>query len=81
MLTSEFCEEFINTCDGQIPFPTYDDGESYCEKHTGAIDWAYPYVEGGHFQILVHIKYDTAEMTGPVPQCWSEGLIHGHFGL
>ena len=46
-MTSEFCEELVSTCDGQITFPTYD-GESFCDKHTGGGDdyyWSYPYTE------------------------------------
>lgn len=43
-MKGSFCTEFVDACEGQIEFPTYD-GESYCEKHTGGDDdylWSYP---------------------------------------
>ena len=45
-MTNSFCSEFVDACDGQIEFPTYEDGEDYCTKHAGGGDdlyWSYPY--------------------------------------
>lgn len=49
-MKSDFCEEVVSACAGQIVFPTYDNGEDYCTKHTGGGDdlfWSYPYTECG----------------------------------
>lgn len=48
-MKSDFCEELVTACEGQLVFPTYD-GEDYCTKHTGGGDdqfWSYPYTERG----------------------------------
>ncbi|CAN0547489.1 unnamed protein product, partial [Ectocarpus sp. 12 AP-2014] len=48
-MKSEFCNELVTACDGQIDFPTYDNNTvDYCTKHTGGGDdlfWSYPYME------------------------------------
>ncbi|CAM9165509.1 unnamed protein product [Scytosiphon promiscuus] len=52
-MKSAFCEELVDACSGQVTFPTYDDGEDYCEKHTGGGDdffWSYPYDEPEIFE-------------------------------
>lgn len=46
-MKSDFCEELVGACAGQIDFPAYD-GTSYCDKHTGGgndLFWSYPYTE------------------------------------
>lgn len=46
-MKSEFCEELVAACTGQIPFPDYD-GVDYCTKHVGGdsdLFWSYPYTE------------------------------------
>lgn len=46
-MKKEFCDGFVEACDGQIIFPTYD-GEDYCTKHQGGGDdyfWSYPYTD------------------------------------
>lgn len=43
-MKSEFCEEYVEACDGEIEFQTYD-GQSFCEKHVGTDGeqlWSYP---------------------------------------
>lgn len=45
-MTSDFCEELVSACQGQIVFTTYDNGDDYCEKHVGGDTdqfWSYPY--------------------------------------
>ena len=48
-MKSDFCNELVTACAGQINFPTYDGGSvDYCTKHTGGGDdffWSYPYEE------------------------------------
>lgn len=47
-MKNDFCEELVDACQGQIPFPSYENGDDYCEKHTGgATDkyWSFPYME------------------------------------
>ncbi|CAN0441744.1 unnamed protein product [Pylaiella littoralis] len=46
-MKSDFCEELVTACAGQIIFPTYD-GKDYCTKHTGGGSdqfWSYPYTQ------------------------------------
>lgn len=47
-MKSDFCEELVSTCAGEINFPTYD-GDSYCEKHVGDSEmiWSFPIDEEG----------------------------------
>lgn len=43
-MTTDFCEEYVDECEGQISFE-----DDYCEKHTiGFTDtyWSYPYTAG-----------------------------------
>ncbi|CAN0382047.1 unnamed protein product [Pylaiella littoralis] len=54
-MTNSFCDDLISACDGQIIFPDYPDGETYCEKHTGGSGdddffWSYPYTEPEIFE-------------------------------
>lgn len=45
-MKSSFCSELVEACEGQIVFPVYDDGDTYCEKHVGGSSdkyWSYPY--------------------------------------
>ncbi|CBJ28225.1 glucose sorbosone dehydrogenase [Ectocarpus siliculosus] len=48
-MKSDFCNELLTACGGQINFPTYDNNTvDYCTKHTGGGDdffWSYPYEE------------------------------------
>ncbi|CAM9581883.1 unnamed protein product, partial [Ectocarpus sp. 8 AP-2014] len=38
-MKSDFCNELVTACAGQIDFPTYDGGSvDYCTKHTGGGD-------------------------------------------
>lgn len=48
-MKTDFCNDYVSACSGQIEFPTYGD-EDYCEKHVGSVAfgadgqlWSYPY--------------------------------------
>lgn len=56
MMKNDFCNNLVSKCEGQIIFPDYDDGDSYCDKHTGGSDntdnfWSYPYTEREYCRI------------------------------
>lgn len=43
-MKTEFCNDLVTACTGQMEFPTYD-GVSYCDKHVGDQGdqlWSYP---------------------------------------
>lgn len=48
-MKTDFCQELVAACEGQIEFPSYD-GLSYCEKHVGNNGdqiWSYPVDDEG----------------------------------
>lgn len=56
-MKNDFCEELVAECDGQVTFDTYEEGMSYCYKHTGGGSdryWSYPYTEG---ESRCHVPY------------------------
>ncbi|CAM9759383.1 unnamed protein product [Scytosiphon promiscuus] len=69
-MKNDFCSELITACDGQITFPTYDDGEDYCTKHTGGDEdlfWSYPYEEAEIFEAGLNLVFNELDNEADFP--------------
>ncbi|CAM9894089.1 unnamed protein product [Pylaiella littoralis] len=70
IMKNDFCNDLVSKCAGQIIFPDYPDGETYCEKHTGGSDdndnfWSYPYTEPEIFEPGLNEVFDLSDSEYP----------------